>query len=307
MADRLNLQNIYIDLLNKMKTLSAADHDYIDHLISLVRVDMGLMDNDISAIEALIPDNATVLNKLSTITDFPQWTGPGYHNSIYRGKDLGNSVTDDQWAMISAGTFDDIFIGDYWTINNIKWRVAHFNYWAQCGDAGSGTSERHVVIIPATSLYSKAMNDTATSAGGYAGSKMRSDYLADALTLAENAFGASHILNHRVRISNSVTDGAVDNADWYDSKIDLLNEIMCYGCMIASKAHTGNEAGVNKEQLAIFRNMPSVLNIRSTYWLQGVSSDTNFCTVNLRGIPGSSGANNENGVRPCFAIYNPTT
>ena len=36
----------------------------------------------------------------------------GFHNSVYRGKYLGSSVTAEQYAQISAGTFDDLFIGD---------------------------------------------------------------------------------------------------------------------------------------------------------------------------------------------------
>ena len=37
----------------------------------------------------------------------------GFHNSIYRGKNLGTSVSSAQYAEISAGTFKDLFIGDY--------------------------------------------------------------------------------------------------------------------------------------------------------------------------------------------------
>lgn len=40
----------------------------------------------------------------------------GAHNAIYRGKNLGSAVTAAQWAAIDAGTFEDLFIGDYWTI-----------------------------------------------------------------------------------------------------------------------------------------------------------------------------------------------
>lgn len=39
-----------------------------------------------------------------------------YHNSIYRGKSLGSTITDAQWNAIKNGTFDDMFLGDYWTL-----------------------------------------------------------------------------------------------------------------------------------------------------------------------------------------------
>ena len=40
----------------------------------------------------------------------------GAHNAIYRGKSLGSTVTTAQYSAINAGTFDDLYIGDYWTI-----------------------------------------------------------------------------------------------------------------------------------------------------------------------------------------------
>ena len=58
----------------------------------------------------------------------------GFHNSLYRGKKLGTSVSAEQYAQISAGTFDDMFIGDYWEINSVIWRIAAFDYWLHSGD-----------------------------------------------------------------------------------------------------------------------------------------------------------------------------
>ena len=37
----------------------------------------------------------------------------GYHNSVFRGKYLGTSVTAEQHAQIAAGTFKGLYIGDY--------------------------------------------------------------------------------------------------------------------------------------------------------------------------------------------------
>lgn len=49
-------------------------------------------------------------------------------NSFVRNKFLGNSVTDAQWAAIQSGSFDDLYLGDYWTINGRTYEIAHFNY-----------------------------------------------------------------------------------------------------------------------------------------------------------------------------------
>lgn len=45
--------------------------------------------------------------------DFPN--NAQTHNQIFRGKSLGTSVTKAQALSIKKGTFDDLYIGDYWT------------------------------------------------------------------------------------------------------------------------------------------------------------------------------------------------
>ena len=50
----------------------------------------------------------------------------GAHNAIYRGKHLGTSATATQYAVIAAGTFDDLYIGDYWTKDGVNYRLAAF-------------------------------------------------------------------------------------------------------------------------------------------------------------------------------------
>ena len=66
-----------------------------------------------------------------------------------RGKYLGSSVTVEQYAAIGAGTFDDLFIGDYWTIGGVNWRIAAFDYWYGFGGGTLGKCQtHHVCIVP---------------------------------------------------------------------------------------------------------------------------------------------------------------
>ena len=50
-------------------------------------------------------------------------------NNIYRGKCLGETPTDEQYAAIAAGTFDDMFIGDYWLKDGVYYRILDINYY----------------------------------------------------------------------------------------------------------------------------------------------------------------------------------
>ena len=83
----------------------------------------------------------------------------GAHNSIYRGKYLGERVTDEQYSYISDGTFKDLFIGDYWTINGVNWRIAGFDYYLNSGDTNCAT--HHAVIVPDSCLYNANGQDSA--------------------------------------------------------------------------------------------------------------------------------------------------
>ena len=67
--------------------------------------------------------------KKVTVAEFRGVTGAGSRNGIYRGKYLGDSYTADQKAAIAAGTFEDLYIGDYWTIDGVNYRIAAFDYW----------------------------------------------------------------------------------------------------------------------------------------------------------------------------------
>ena len=71
----------------------------------------------------------------------------GAHNCLYRGKLLGNAVTSQQYADIANGTFADMYIGDYWTIGSITYRIAAFDYYINTGDV-SCTAHHAVLKVP---------------------------------------------------------------------------------------------------------------------------------------------------------------
>lgn len=233
----------------------------------------------------------------------------GFHNSIYRGKNLGTSVTAEQWAAISAGTFTDMYVGDYWVINSVTWRIAHFDYWLNTGDTNCTT--HHVVIVPDTNLYNAQMNTENVTTGGYYNSKMRggasylvsgSSNLYNAKVAIDNAFGSAHILSHRELLTNGVSNGNASGWAWYDSTVDLMSEVMVYGTLAWSVGGKGYEVGIDKEQLALFRLDHSRICNRAYWWLRGVYSATSFANVSYYGNAFYYSASNSVGVRPAFAI-----
>lgn len=237
----------------------------------------------------------------------------GAHNAIYRGKNLGTSVTAAQYAAISAGTFEDMYIGDYWVINGVNWRIAAFDYYLNCGD--TSCTKHHVVIVPDSCLYNAQMHNTSsgqyeagaanTTAGGYVGSDMYTTNLEQAKTTIKAAF-SGHVLKHRVYLVNAVTDGRPSAGAWCDSEVELMNEQMVYGGSIFMPIGNGSTVFTNyrveKSQLPLFAHEPSHICNRATWWLRDVVSASYFAVVGSDGVAGYNNASNSLGVRPAFAI-----
>lgn len=228
----------------------------------------------------------------------------GAHNAIYRGKNLGTSVTAAQWAAIANGTFADLYIGDYWVIGGVTWRIAAFDYYYKTGDTSCTT--HHVVIVPDTNLYTHVMNDTNITTGGYIGSKMYTEGLAQAKTQINSAFGSSHILSHRQLLVNAVTNGKPSGGSWYDSTVELMTEQNVYGGKIFGAGNDGSTIPylytIDKSQFPLFAHDPSMISNRQWFWLRDVVSAAYFASVYYCGIADSYGASRDNGVRPAFSI-----
>ena len=223
--------------------------------------------------------------------------------NVYRGKKLGNAVTDAQKAAIINGTFDDIFVGDYWSIGGVNYRVADMDYFYNCGD--TNFTKHHLVLVPDTTLYSAKMNDENITTGGYVGSKMYTEYLAAAKETIKAAFGDA-VLTHRDYLINAVTDGHPSGGAWFDSEVELMNEIMVYGSHIYTPSGNGSMTvtryTTGKQQFALFALNPKMVNRRSWYWLRDVVSSAAFAVVGTHGNSIYGSASYSNGVRPYFII-----
>lgn len=227
--------------------------------------------------------------------------GAAAHNCIYRGKNLGTSVTAEQYAAISSGKFTDLYIGDYWVINGVTYRIAAFDYYYNCGD--TNFTKHHAVIVPDTSLYKAQMNTSNVTTGGYTGSAMYKSNLAQAKTTIKAAFGSAHVLTKRELLTNAVNGNTPSGWAWFDSDVELMNEVQAYGS-VAWGAHDGNGYNVasGDGQFPLFMFDRTKLHNREDYWLRDVASATGFSLVYGGGIAYGNGASLSLGVRPAFCI-----
>ena len=245
----------------------------------------------------LIAANKAILDKVTA-------SGAGAHNSVYRGANLGTSVTSAQWAAIQAGTFDDMYIGDYWVIGGVTYRIAAFDYYLRAGDTDMTT--HHVTLVPDVPMYTHVMNDTNVTTGGYVGSKMYTSGLTQAKNTINTAFGSTHVLTHRQYLSNAVTNGRPSGGSWYDSTVELMTEQNVYGGKIFGAGNDGSSVPalytVDKSQYPLFAFRPDLISNRQIFWLRDVVSAAYFAGVNDGGNAAYNNASNVLGVRPAFSI-----
>lgn len=231
------------------------------------------------------------------------------HNSIFRGKNLGTSFTAAMSTAIQNGTFDDLYVGDYLTINNTVYRIAGFNIIKNCGDNVSVGN--NMCLVPDSALYNAQMHNTDSgqyesgsvandTTGAYANSDMRTTNLAQATQKIVNDFGSSHVISYRDILPNATADGQSSGWAWYDCKVELMSEVMVYGTKVW--ANSGYEVGCINSQLPLFTLAPEYIHRRFSYWLRGVGSATGFALVLYSGYATSYNASNSFGVRPLFFV-----
>lgn len=254
---------------------------------------------------------AKVKNMVNTLTNLTL-QGAGAHNSLYRGSNLGTKVTDEQLKAIHDGTFDGMYVGDYWVINNIVWRIVAFDYYYGTGDTTCTT--HHVTVMPDGQLYTFAMNDTNTTVGGYVGSKMYTEGLEQAKTTIIAAFGKDHILTHRLYLVNACVDGVPTGNAWFDSQVELPTEFNMYGSRVMSASPAGGKINpwdangnhayeVDKSQYPAFAANPSLISKTGQWhWLRSIVSASTFANVTGDGTATCTRASLVGGVRPAFSI-----
>lgn len=244
------------------------------------------------------------------------------HNCLFRGIDLSQKYTIAELsALVQAGDFSDIYIGDYYQMNvtidgtaySMTFRVADLDYFVHNGD--TETTAHHIVFVPDEVIMTNQaiMNDSNTTTGGFIGSKAWTTIIPKITTGLQNAFGSSHVLSHRRLLSNAVNasaasaagagnTGSTTGATWVDTYACFLNEVMAYGSTACGSSRYDISDG--NHQFALFRIAKEYLSKpRLAWWLSAVSSSTHFCDCDDSGgayARSASAGYAWMGVRPYF-------
>ena len=301
----------------KVKVLDGAWAEYIDGddavtptLVEQLRQIVLSEHGNITDLQERMSDAESDIGDLSiaqdatdgVIANMFSWMKNSYVNDT---KNLGSELTDTQIAAIKDGSFDGLDLGAYWetehpTLGAIKWRIWGFDWYY-----GKMTvNEHHCVIIPDSILVSAvSMNDTATAANGYGGSKMRSTHLASAVSIIEDVFDG-YILSVSQYLSNGGDDthGASSFTEYQNTTVELPSESMLYGC----SAHGRGDNTLNNFPilpLALLR--PKYVTYkRQSFWLRDVVNASCFAQMSYAGVATYGPANyTDIGIRPYFLLY----
>lgn len=241
--------------------------------------------------------------------------GAQTHNNVFRGSNLG-TLNSTHIANIQNGTFRDMFIGDYFSINGSNYVIAGINYKKGHGDTIS--LGNHLVLMPQD--WSKTptqtlapngkdthyMNDTDTTEGGFANTKLYKTYLPQIQQKLESDFG-SHLMQWRGIVSTHVDDsGAPDQGEWRDMKVMIPTEVMIYGTTLNgnNKNNAWYNVGDDNSQLPIMRMNDTERNFnRGAIWLRDIHSSAEFARASDPGDTTWTGASTAwNGIRAFFLI-----
>ena len=230
------------------------------------------------------------------------------HNGCFRGEFLGNTFTAEQKLAIYNGTFDDLYVGDYWTINGVNWRIADIDCFIGIyfDTNDNPITEHHLVIMPDSEVITPSRIQPARAqAQGmgwapYLSSELATSTLPNTfLPIVNSNFGAANIMEVKYYAVESIpqsASGKYGSLGIGSGKLILpsIYEITgSYFCGLNVDMHhnymQANNKNIIPKQFALFKYAPKLMKFTNTstvdedtYWLRdqgssGTSGTTYVC------------------------------
>lgn len=281
--------------------------------------------NLVSAVNEVKNDAATLDERTKVFAEARTLgTACWQKNLLYRGKCLGTKPTAAQLAAIANGTFDDMYLGDYWTgagnggWTDLYWMIVHFNYYAHLwGGPSYSQATPHITVMQMKSATAPEARNLARIPGWESGDYIDSDNVGYQTAEADNTtgtggyspaliynaltptFGYDHLMRqwgyeHMIESSTGLpngkmTAGGVFVRPPYFSQLTGLQVPSSDG-KIHSLAYTGRTYGDRLDRLDVLQNQFAAFRARPIY-LQGFGRETEHPVFWLKDIigPNSSG------------------
>ena len=262
--------------------------------------------------------NTDLTRGLAELNAHPFLTVPVNHNMVYRGQNLGDTLTDAQHIALSSGNFTDLYLGDYWTKTvtipagtytggdgqevtvpaqtniTLKAVIADFDtFYAGYASGYAGINTHHAAVI-ITGFSNVVWNKTNSTAGGYKNSLIHKWLDGSALSQIEAWFGSDKVLWHKKLLTTAITGDAASNWNWSDQKISLLSENQMYGSKVwgnSKAANGGYEPGEAFKHLNVFNHIDANLLFgNKNIWLRDIASAVWAAHLSNGGLANSNDA-----------------
>lgn len=290
-----NLANQIIELQRRVTELGFSEMGAIETLASGNKLLVNTQDGN-KAIEA--EDFLFAILDLSATAEI--------RRTMFRGKNLGTSFNGSQKANIANGTFKGFFLGDYWKINGLTWRIVDFDYWLGTGFE-SKLTKHHLVIMPDEVSSGTPMYYSRDTSKGYGNSILHDPSRESVMgSLKENilqTFGYTSVLSYYDLLVTETSDGVPTFTPEMKCRIEIPSEYMITGRYTYS--HAREHDGYDNGQFALFHmSQPFIAkSINRPYWLRDTWSKDEYACVYPRGSVYLVYANdNQPGVRPFFLL-----
>lgn len=222
------------------------------------------------------------------------------HNNIYRGKNLGRSLTNIQLQGIKDGTFKDLYVGDYFDFGTQKLRVAHLDYFLE---RTISSLEGH---LPLFTHHLVLISDHIHGRSNYG--TQRLSYASSDLKKAIE----SKTIRSEVGYIPGIEDFDVLNLQDYRSPTDDRAKRQLYkshagalsSFMVVGRDLMGSSSGIipTDPQMALFRLSPKMISINYSWWLADSYDDIYAFMVGPYGAIEKGEKRDSCGIRPYYVI-----
>ncbi len=231
----------------------------------------------------------------------------GAHNSLYRGKNLGTSITAAQIAAIQNGSFDDIYPGDYWVFSidgsTVYAYVAGCNTYKNLGtnhNAEVHYGPNHIILWCHFGKY--ALNDTDDCSGGLPGMKVYTEIFPHLLSELEKVIPANAIYKQFGDwISDSINSSGVVLHQYIATIPMFLPSLINLGFNWSPSQGNANNIVVNIPwPMCAHMPVPEAKSV--TYWLNYAASNTHWRIRHIVGNATSAPVSEEHYLYPYILV-----
>lgn len=203
----------------KTETLAANSYLITDHPSKGTKavIPKDLMKNLLS-----FTDRDMFFDFLDEIADLPM------RKKIFRGKNLGASISEEQNDAIKDGSFKGMFVGDYWEIGEDQFVIYDMDYYV------SSNVPHHLILCENKLIGPYVMSDLTSGSVGFANSYVYQTVLADYDSKLNGIF-STHCFSVPYQISSEISADNVVIANVNNTKCSgIMSEVEIYGTVAFS-------------------------------------------------------------------------